>query len=162
MKSVICLTLLIALTLLPESSAVDCFGWSYTKRVRYLEVLPMLLYYDKVNWINLDPSRTCTFKTHEALFLKLYTSDITATYQPYKEVGVKCQLDTNTTAKPFTNSTWIYSNHILQPSPDTCGYLVTLTNSNTTTTSMFQVIRTNAVKLFATISAVAVVGLNLL
>ena len=74
------LLLLLLLSLLPLSQAVDCFGWSVTKRVSYMEVLPQLLYYDEVNWINLDAQRSCTFKSKQDVFLKLYGKDLTASY----------------------------------------------------------------------------------
>ena len=126
------LVTLLSVTLLPQSaSAVDCYGWSVTKRVSYLEILPMLIYYDQINWINVDPSRTCTFRTTEAVFMKLSSSDLVVSYQPYKEVNFKCTLQT-TPAVGYTNATWMYANHILSASPDICGFLVTIQNTNTT------------------------------
>ena len=53
--------------------AIDCFGWSVTRRVNYLEIVPMLLYFDHVDWINLDPGYTCTFKSTQSVFLELYS-----------------------------------------------------------------------------------------
>ena len=85
--------LFIAIALPCLLNATDCFGWSFTKRANYMEMLPSLLYYDQVNWINLDPSRACTFRTYEAVFLSLLSPDLTAQYQVYKkpESG-KCEL----------------------------------------------------------------------
>ena len=60
--------------------AVDCFGWSWTKRASYVELLPSMIYFDQVDWINLNPTRSCTFKTTEAVFLKLYDKKLTASY----------------------------------------------------------------------------------
>ena len=125
LKTALYLTALLSVTLLPQASAVDCFGWSVTKRVNFMEMLPMLLYYDQINWINLDPSRTCTFRTTEALFMKLYTSDLVVSYQPYSEKNFKCTLQT-TPAVAYKNLTWMYANHVLAPTPETCGYLVTI------------------------------------
>lgn len=158
MRSTLCLatTLLLLLTYLHPTQAIDCFGWSVTKRVNYLEVLPMMMYYDHVNWINLDPLKTCTFKTFEAVFLKTFSSNLIVSYQPYKEVDFKCALE-STTATAYKNTTWLYSNHILQDSPDICGFLVTVQNNHTTQPQMFQVIRTNAMLVKA--SAVAIVGM---
>ncbi len=64
--------------------AIDCFGWSVTRRVNYLEIVPMLLYFDKVDWINLDPGFTCTFKSTQSVFLQLYSANLTASYQVYE------------------------------------------------------------------------------
>ncbi len=77
--------LMVMLNLIQPARSVDCFGWSWTKRSSYMEMLPQLLYYDKVDWINLDPGRTCTFKTTEAVFVQLLHKNLTATYQVYKE-----------------------------------------------------------------------------
>ncbi len=112
MKALI--ALLVAFSFLEEFQASDCFGWSITKRANYMELLPQLLYYDQVNWINLDPNRTCTFKTYEAVFLQLINKNLTASYQVYRENSQtgKCILS-NQAAKPFRNNTWLYSNHKL-------------------------------------------------
>ena len=96
-----------------------------------MEVLPLVLYYDQINWINLDPQRTCTFRTTEAVFMKMYTSDLIVSYQPYKEVNFKCTLQ-NTPAVTYNNQSWIYANHVLATSPDICGFLVTVQNNHTT------------------------------
>ena len=77
-----------------------------------MEMLPQLLYYDKVDWINLDPGRTCTFYSTEAVFLLLINKNLTATYQTYKDSMGKCSL-TSDPAKQYVNGSWIYSNHIL-------------------------------------------------
>ena len=79
-----------------------------------MELLPQLLFYDQVNWINLDPSRTCTFRTYEGVFVELMNPNLTATYQSFKEQAstAKCVLSTDA-AKPYKNGTWMYSNHIL-------------------------------------------------
>ena len=63
------------------SFATDCFAWSITKRASTMEILPTLIYYDKVDWINLDATKTCSFKTFEAVMIKTYSSDISITYQ---------------------------------------------------------------------------------
>ncbi|TNV86459.1 hypothetical protein FGO68_gene16457 [Halteria grandinella] len=121
--------------------ATDCFSWSVTKRVNYMEVLPLMIYYDQINWINLDPQQTCTFRTYEAVFLKTFSSNLTLA---------------SATATPYKNLTWLYSNHILAESPDVCGFLVTVQNNHTSQAKMFQVIRTSAMLVKA--SAVAIVG----
>ena len=93
-------TLLVLLPL--RSSASDCFGWSITKRANYMELLPQLLYYDQVNWINLDPNRTCTFKTYEAVFVQLLNKNLSASYQVFREDSQtgKCLLTTQA-AQPY-------------------------------------------------------------
>ena len=133
---------LIALSLLQTVQAVDCFGWSWTKRASYMEMLPQLLYYDKVDWINLDPGRTCTFFSTEAVFLLLINKNLTASYQTYRDSSGKCTLQG--TSKPYINGSWIYSNHILQESPDVCGFLTSITNPNAKGSAMFEVIRSAA------------------
>ena len=81
MKNItIALLSLVLAVLIPSGISADCFGWSITKRASYMELLPQMLYYDKVNWINLDPNRTCTMKVTEAVFLKLYNSNMVASY----------------------------------------------------------------------------------
>ncbi len=116
----------------------------------------MLIYYDQINWINLDPSRTCTFRTSEAVFMKLYASDLLVSYQLYKEVDFKCVLQDATPAVGYKNATWMYSNHVLADTPDICGFLVTIQNTNTTSSKMLQIIRTNAELLKS--SVIAIVG----
>ena len=76
---------IIIVTLTQTATASDCYGWSITKRAKFMELLPQLLFYDKVNWINLDPSRSCTFKTYEAVFIQLLSPNLQATYQTYKK-----------------------------------------------------------------------------
>lgn len=147
--------LLALLIAAPLTQAADCFGWSVTKRVNYLEVLPLMIYYDHVNWINLDSRSACTFKTYEAVFIKTTSPDLVVSYQTYKEKDFLCTLNT-TTAAPYKNATWLYSNHNLQMEPDICGFLVMVQNTNTTEAKMFQVIRTSAMLIKA--SAVAVIG----
>ena len=134
---------LVLLSLMQTAQATDCFGWSWTKRASYMEMLPQLLYYDKVDWINLDPGRTCTFFSTEAVFLLLINKNLTATYQTYKDTSGRCRLTTDP-AKPYINGSWIYSNHILQDSPDVCGFLISIRNPNTVGSAMFEVIRSAA------------------
>ena len=107
----LCLALVL-LMLAQKTQASDCFAWSITKRASYMELLPQLLYFDQVNWINLDPSRTCTFRTQEAVFVELLNPNLTATYQTYMGGSGRCSLSTDA-AKPYKNGTWMYSNHIL-------------------------------------------------
>ena len=133
--------LLLLLSLVKFSSTADCFGWSTTKRASYSEVLPLLLYFDSVNWINLNPTASCNFKSYGAVFLKFYSSDLSATYQKYQKSGTTCTLDS--TSYTYTSAEWLYSNDILANNVD-CGYYVTITNSNSAAAKMFSVIRTAA------------------
>lgn len=80
MKGSTILQLLMVASMVSLGSTTDCFAWSVTKRADYLEVLPLILYYDRVNWINLDATKTCTYKTFEATFLKFYSNDLSASY----------------------------------------------------------------------------------
>ena len=132
-------------TLAVAVQGIDCFGWSVTRRVNYLEVVPMLLYFDHVDWINLDPGYTCTFRTNQAVFLQLYSSNLTASYQEYKySDDFVCALNTTQVAQKFANQTWHYSNDALSADPKVCGYLVTIQNKDVRKANMFQVIRTGA------------------
>ncbi len=42
------------------SLQTDCLSWGVTKRADYLEILPLLMYYPRINWININPSSSCT------------------------------------------------------------------------------------------------------
>ncbi len=79
-SSILQLLVVASALLLNLGTTTDCFAWSVTKRADYIEVLPLLLYYDHVNWINLDATKTCTYKTFEATFLKFYSNDFSASY----------------------------------------------------------------------------------
>ena len=66
------MVLMLSMILIESVLSVDCFAWSWTKRASYVEFLPQMVYFDQVDWINLNPTRSCTFKSTEAVFLKLY------------------------------------------------------------------------------------------
>ena len=74
------MVLFLSMSLIKEVKSVDCFSWSWTKRSSYVEILPQMVYFDQVDWINLDPTRSCTFKSTEAIFLKLYDKKLSASY----------------------------------------------------------------------------------
>ncbi len=155
------LLLLSALYFISPAQAVDCFGWSVTKRVSYLEVLPLLLYYDQVNWINLDPNRTCTFRTTEAVFLQLYSANLTASYQEYRSENFQCKLSTQP-AQTFVNASWLYANDIFSTDSQVCAYYITVQNKNTRMAQMFQVIRTGAEALRNSVVAVTAIAASVL
>ena len=93
MKSPLLFILLISSLLLPLALSSDCYAWSVTKRAKYMEVVPTLLYYDHVDWINLDPTKSCSFKTYEASMVKRYSTDVVITYQKFLQNGMTCELD---------------------------------------------------------------------
>ena len=117
-------------------------------------MLPELLYYDQVNWINLDPTRTCTFSTYESVFVEMYSTSLQASYQTYNRNGAKCILNTSP-AQLYTNQSWLYSNFVLESDPTVCGFFITLTNNSPNQEGMFQIIRTSALYIKTSIVAMA-------
>ena len=74
-----CLMVFIGL-LTASTYASDCFSWSVTKRANYLEILGASMFYDQINWINLDAAKTCSFSTYGDASLRFYSNDLSASY----------------------------------------------------------------------------------
>ncbi len=59
----------------------DCYDFTVTKIKRdYLEVLPLLMYYNKVDWMTLEPNSNCAFYTYGDVFFKAYDTGIAGIY----------------------------------------------------------------------------------
>ena len=88
----------------------------------------MLLYFNEVSWINLDPGRTCTFKATEGVFLELYSKNLTASYQEYmySPTTFACVLNQTKGAQKYANASWVYANDVLTQNPDICAHLITI------------------------------------
>ena len=136
-----------------SAKATDCFSWSVTKRAEYLDVLGSLMYYDMINWINLDASKTCSFSAYGDTNVKFFSNDLTATYQEfYKADDLSCTLDTET--YDISNYQWLYSQSLFAD-PTLCGFRLSITNGHVSEAQMFQVIRTNAELLKSSFALIA-------
>ena len=120
----------------------DCYDFTVTKIDRnYLEMLPLMMYYNHVDWLTIQGNSNCAFYTYEDVFFQSYDPNVSGVYFKFiKGTSLSCTLDN--TMYTYPNGTWLYSNSILAD-PTICGYYVGVANSGTTT-GMFEIIRTNA------------------
>ena len=66
------LALILATTVL---ATPDCYDYSVTTlRTDYFEVLPLLLYYGKVDWMKLNAASNCAFYTYGDVFFQSYST----------------------------------------------------------------------------------------
>lgn len=134
-------TLLCLLLLLPLALAGDCFTWRVSKKSPYLELLPTAVFYDQVDWINLDPSASCTVNTFGDSVVRFYSGELSAKYQKYKFGKDGCTLEP--TSYTYTPREWLYATSYFSE-PLVCGHFITITNNNAFEGKMFSIVRTAA------------------
>lgn len=75
-------TLILALLLITETLATpDCYDFSVTrKRADFMEFLPLVMFYNKVDWLELDAGQNCAFYTYGNVHFKSYNSSVVGIY----------------------------------------------------------------------------------
>jgi hypothetical protein len=74
MKAPLILALLFASQVI---ATPDCYDYSVTrKRTDYMEFLPLVMFYNKVDWMELDPGQNCAFYTYGDVFFKSYNTSV--------------------------------------------------------------------------------------
>jgi hypothetical protein len=143
--------LVLAIGLVQVESATDCYNFSVTQKSSYFEVLPLALYYDKIDWIKINAGASCSFNTFSNYYFEAVSSGVSASAIPYDyNNNGDCILGSG--SMTHSTGTWKYANSFSAVT-GRCGWQVTVSNSGSS--GMFEVIRTSA----ATLAATAVVGL---
>ena len=104
--------ILLAILVYSALATPDCYDFSVTKLNRdYMEVVPLFLYYNSVDWLTIQGNSNCGFYTYGDVFYKGYSDKLQGVYfKFYKGDDLTCNLDN--TLLNFKNETWIYSNSI--------------------------------------------------
>ena len=93
----------------------DCYDFSVTSiNKEYMEILPSILYYRKLDQLILDPGQNCGFYTYGETFFKSYDPLVTGIYFTYVK-GDHLTCIQNPTIQTYYNATWLYAN---SPSSD--------------------------------------------
>ncbi|CDW71452.1 UNKNOWN [Stylonychia lemnae] len=148
--------ILIAIFSYSALATPDCYDFSVTKIIRdYMEIVPMFLYYNQVDWIVIQGGASCGFYTYGDVFYKSYSDKLQGVYfRFYKGNDLQCNLNNNIVT--FKNESWIYSNSI-PANQELCGYYVGVANSGTEP-AKFTIIRTSAILLKMSVSIIAAVS----
>ncbi len=134
----------------------DCYDESVSRKVPgYMDVLPSLLYYGQVDYMEIDAGANCAYYTYRDTLFRSYSSSITGIYFVfYKGDDYQCNLDNSLESYP--EGKWLYANTFFAD-PSVCGYFVGIANSGAES-GMFQIIRTSAEDLRITLTATALVA----
>lgn len=81
----------------------DCYDFTVTKLNRkYMEVVPLFLYYNQVDWMTIQANSNCGFYTYGDVLFKSYSPDVTGIYFVFnKAPNLLCNL--NNLANTFNN-----------------------------------------------------------
>ena len=59
----------------------DCYDFTVTKLKKdYMEIVPLMAYYNHVDWLTLEANSNCAFYTYGNVFFKSYSEDLSAIY----------------------------------------------------------------------------------
>lgn len=55
----------------------DCYDFTVTSLNKdYMEFLPMMAYYNKIDWLTIEPGKNCAFYTYGNVFFKSYNPNV--------------------------------------------------------------------------------------
>jgi hypothetical protein len=101
--------LVLAIGLVQVDGATDCFNFSVTQKSTYFEVMPLALYYDKIDWIRINAGASCSFNTFANYYFEAVTSGLSASAVPYDfNTNGDCILGSGSESHP--SGTWKYAN----------------------------------------------------
>ena len=147
---------ILALLVVSALATPDCYDESVSRRVPgYMDVLPSLMYYGQVDYMEIDAGANCAYYTYRDTLFRSYSESITGIYFVfYKSDDYQCVLDNN--LENYPEDKWLYANTFFAD-PSVCGYYVGVANGGVES-GMFQLIRTSAEALRITLTATALIA----
>ena len=110
MKATLILAAILASSVL---ATPDCYDFTVTQlRKDYTEILPLMVYYNHIDYLTIDPGANCAFYTYGNTFFKSYNTSIVGIHFNFmKGSNLQCTLDN--TLRTFSSETWLYANSML-------------------------------------------------